>query len=209
MDLRRAMLWWLFTCVAGGSTYEVMAGPDLIVNRRMLARSAEIRVRTFAADECAVIEGCTVSGERKLLLFDAAIANVGDANLVIGDPAARTNLFHFSECHGHYHMTGFSTYALLNSSGTVVRRSRKQGFCLRDDRPFFANARPAVGFDCEHQGITKGWQDVYDKSLDCQFLDITGVRPGQYLLRVTVNPRRLLKESNYGNNSATVPIRIR
>lgn len=183
--------------------------PDLRINRYMLSHSVEVAVRTFSADECAVIEGCVPRpGTRRILRFDASIINVGAADLRIGDPSSRTNLFHFSPCHGHYHMNGFSTYQLLNSSGTVVRRSRKQGFCLRDDRPYLADAPPSK-FDCDRQGITRGWQDVYDKSLDCQFLDITGVPPGQYMLRVTVNPKRVFRESNYGNNSVTVPVRIR
>jgi hypothetical protein len=206
---RTAFVRLAFGCVAAASTYQsVAAPPDLIINRRLLARSLEVQMRTFAAGECAVVEGCTVPGERKLLLFDASIANIGAGNLVIGNPALRTNLFHFSECHGHYHLKGFSSYALLNQSGTAVRRARKQGFCLRDDAPYFADHPPARGFDCDNQGITRGWQDIYDKSLDCQFLDITGVKAGRYLLRVTVNPNRVLRESNYDNNSATVPVTI-
>ena len=183
--------------------------PDLRINRYMLRNSIEVTLRTFSADECAVIERCVPGpGTRKILKFDASIINIGAGDLRIGNPASRSNLFHFSECHGHYHMKGFSSYELLNSSGTVVRRSRKQGFCLRDDRQYLANA-PAGKFNCDNQGITRGWQDVYDKSLDCQFLDVTGVRPGRYTLRVTVNPQQVLRESNYGNNAVSVPVRIR
>jgi hypothetical protein len=199
----------ILLCLCGSDYRSAAAPPDLIINRRMLVRSLEIQTRTFAAGECAVVEGCTVPGERKLLLFDASIANIGSGDLVIGKAASRRKLFHFSECHGHYHMIGFSSYILLNSAGTIVRRSRKQGFCLRDDKPFFARAPRARGFNCENQGITRGWQDIYDKSLDCQFLDITGVRPGRYLLRVTVNPNGVLSETNYRNNSASVPITVR
>ena len=183
--------------------------PDLKINRNLLVRSVEVQFRDFSADSCAVIEGCVPGpGFHKIMMFDASIANIGTGDLKIGDPAARTNLFHFSECHGHYHMKGFSSYRLLNSSGTEVRRSRKQGFCLRDNRPFLADAPPASGYDCDNQGISRGWQDIYDKSLDCQFLDVTGIPPGRYQLQIIVNPLRLLKESNYDNNAVTVPVTI-
>ena len=195
--------------VLAGAASMQAALPDLRINRSMLSRSVEVAHRTFSADECAVIERCVPrAGTRRILRFDASIANVGAGDLRIGDPSSRPGLFHFSPCHGHYHMNGFSTYQLLNSSGIEVRRSRKQGFCLRDDRPFLPDAPASKGFDCDRQGITRGWQDVYDKSLDCQFLDVTGVPPGRYNLKVTVNPDQLLRESNYGNNSVTVVVRI-
>jgi hypothetical protein len=185
------------------------ASADLIVVRSRVAKSIEIQERTFAASDCAVIERCVDrAGTRKLLMFDAAIANIGGAHLVIGDPAERPGLFHFSECHDHYHMSEFSAYKILNRKGQVVLNKRKQGFCLRDDVKYFGTAGPGRNFTCEHQGISKGWQDVYDKSLDCQWVDITNLRPGRYQLQVTVNPKRLLREGNYGNNTVTVPFRI-
>jgi len=45
-------------------------------------------------------------------------------------------------------------------------------------------------------------------SCDCQWLDITDVAPGAYSLRVTINPDRVLTESNYDNNETTVPVTI-
>jgi hypothetical protein len=42
--------------------------------------------------------------------------------------------------------------------------------------------------------------DVYGSSLDCQWLDITGLPPGQYRLRVGVNPFRTFAERSYDNN---------
>jgi hypothetical protein len=105
-------------------------------------------------------------------------------------------------------MKGFTIYKLLNASGTVVRRARKQGFCLRDNKPYLANAPTPRGYQCNDQGISKGWQDIYDKSLDCQFLDITGVPAGNYILEIVVNPNRVPRESNYYNNSTRVPVTI-
>ena len=62
--------------------------------------------------------------------------------------------------------------------------------------------------DCDNQGISAGWEDSYDSSLDCQWLDITGVPAGDYILRVTVNPDSLFPETIITDNSSDVEVRI-
>jgi lysyl oxidase-like protein 2/3/4 len=47
---------------------------------------------------------------------------------------------------------------------------------------------------------------VYTKSLDCQWLDITAVPAGSYVLEVTVNPDARITESSYANNVVRVPV---
>jgi hypothetical protein len=49
---------------------------------------------------------------------------------------------------------------------------------------------------------------VYGSGLDCQWVDITSVPNGDYLLRISINPDRVLPESNFDNNVAEVPVRI-
>jgi hypothetical protein len=71
---------------------------------------------------------------------------------------------------------------------------------LRDNYPYLPTAPASHGYDCEYQGLTAGWEDVYDKSLDCQWLDVTGIKPGLYKMRVTVNRNRKLRERSYWNN---------
>lgn len=181
--------------------------PDLVINKPRLAASVELQQVTFSASECSVVEGCVPEGARKLLKFDVGFQNAGNADLVIGDPNARPDLFEASSCHGHFHMRGVANYELLNAGGGSVVRARKQGWCFRDNEPFRADAGPAK-YDCANQGISAGWEDVYDKSLDCQWLDVTGVSGGKYLLRVVVNPEHVFQESNYGNNAATISITL-
>ena len=184
-----------------------MAQPDLIINRPRLAASVEIQNVTFSPGDCSVVEGCVGQGTRKLLKFDVGFMNNGNADLIIGDPNARPDLFDFSPCHGHFHMHGVADYDLLDASGTAIVRARKQGWCFRDNEPFRQGAGPAK-YDCSHQGISAGWEDIYDKSLDCQWLDITGVPGGQYRLRVIVNPDQVFQESNYANNTVTVVVTL-
>ncbi len=94
-------------------------------------------------------------------------------------------------------------------AGTVVVvTGRKQAFCVMDVAKYSANAGPSHGYTCWDQGLTVGWQDIYGKYLDCQWLDVTDVTPGDYYLRVTINPEANLTESDYTNNAAVVPVRV-
>ena len=140
--------------------------------------------------------------------FDVAIPNVGTADLVLGKPADHPELFAFSPCHGHYHVIGFASYELLTPTGAMVLTGRKQAFCLEDFTKVDPNAGPAK-FTCAYQGISKGWSDVYGSYLDCQWLDVTDIAPGNYQLKVTVNAARNLTESHYDNNTAIVPVTIK
>ncbi|HZO84838.1 MAG TPA: lysyl oxidase family protein [Verrucomicrobiae bacterium] len=182
--------------------------PDLVINAPRAKATVEYKRRAFDVASCAYDEGCIRTvGNRKLLLLDVNIKNVGNSDLEIGDPAARPELFAWSDCHGHYHLNGLATYRILTPSGRQVARTYKQGFCLRDDEPNTSNVRPRK-YTCEFQGISAGWQDSYDKSLDCQWVDVTGIPAGTYNLEIRVNTQRALRESNYSNNRVLFRIRI-
>lgn len=205
------MLGWVLSAgTLGFFAMEAAGGaPDLIINRARLAQSLEVQWRDYEAGDCAVQEGCVRAvGRRKILLFEVAFANIGSGDLVIGRPEDRPALFDFSPCHGHYHLRGAASYALVAGTGRVVLTGRKQAFCFRDNSPLLPSAGPPSGYDCGYMGITAGWEDIYDKSLDCQWLDISGVPAGRYFLRVTVNPNRTFGEANYVNNTTMVPLTI-
>jgi len=181
--------------------------PDLTIDAARLQSSAVVKTRVFKATDCAFMEGCVdARGKRKLLRFDVATPNIGRADLVLGDPS-RSSLFVYSACHRHYHFNGYALYELLDDTGATILTGRKQAFCLEDFTRYDPNAGPAK-FTCSFQGISVGWQDVYGSYLDCQWLDITGIPPGDYRLRVTINPDGILAESDYTNNIATVPVSI-
>jgi Lysyl oxidase len=185
--------------------------PDLVIDVDDLRASVVVSSRTFTPADCAVVEGCiTEPGTRRLLRFDTATANIGTADLVVGSPTASA-CFQFSQCHQHYHFRGFSLYTLLETDGTTVAAAgHKQSFCLEDVEQYAQAPAPdpAVPFTCGNQGLHVGWEDVYPSDIDCQWIDITGVPPGNYLLEVAVNTAGYLPESNYANDSATVPVTI-
>jgi hypothetical protein len=190
-------------------------GPDLQVDADAATDSISITEETFAADDCAMIEECVgAPGKRKLLRFDGTIRNLGTGDLVLGDPTSNP-LFEYSACHNHYHLKDMMLYELLDASSgqaVVVGGSdvvgRKQGFCMMDIFRINNSSPIDPKYDCENQGISAGWADIYDSTLDCQWLDITSVPAGDYTLRITVNPNGIFSESDTSNNSASIPVSI-
>ncbi len=147
-------------------------------------------------------------GQRRLLRFGVRVHNRGDEDIVIGDPLTLPDLFKFSACHGHHHFAQAADYALLDSSGAVVAQGHKQGFCLEDTVPTDRNTTWPRRYDCKYQGIQVGYSDDYPPQLDCQWIDITDVKPGPYTIHVAWNPQGLIPDTNFENNQAYVPVLI-
>jgi hypothetical protein len=151
----------------------------------------EIVDRYFAPDDCAIAEEVVGgTGYRRLLRFDTVLMNRGDGDLVVGDREDPNNpyaeFFVFHQCHGHYHIKYFSIYELLTLDGKVVVAGTKQGFCFEDSFKYVDGGKSS-GYDCHDQGITSGWGDWYYKQLVGQWIDITGVPEGDYIVRVSIN----------------------
>jgi hypothetical protein len=199
----------LLACLGSGGLLGQTADlPDLTIDSARLQSSADVVSQRFKPKDCAVAEGCVGgSGRRKLLRFDVATPNFGTADVILGAPGGNP-LFTYSSCHKHYHFNGYAKYELLDVTGSVVVVGRKQAFCLLDSSRVWSTANPTRRYTCGYQGIQVGWQDVYSKTLDCQWLDVTGVPAGAYKLRVTINPEQIIEESDYSNNAATVPVNI-
>lgn len=164
-----------------------------------------------------VAEGCAASTSGvDLLRFSVEIWNEGSADLYLGDPMCPRpcSEYPLAVCgnplyicspaggHNHGHYTDFARYELLDPGGQTVLVGRKQGYCLRDS----ICSHPK--YICRNQGITAGCGDVYDADLGCQYLDVTNVPGGAYMLRVTVDPLEQVTESKEDNNSVTVAVII-
>jgi lysyl oxidase len=203
-------------CIAGflGTCQALEPGeacplPDLTVSAEVAQASLIIDQEFFPPNSCAIDEGCVVqSGTRRLLRFSTMTPNIGDTDLVLGDPTG-TPGFEFATCHNHFHFNGYARYELVNDIGDIVAVGHKQAFCLLDSTPVGIPGAPAQGrFHCGFQGLTRGWADIYDSSLDCQWVDITDVPDGDYLLRISINPDRVIEESSYDNNTVEVPVTV-
>ena len=164
--------------------------PDLVMDPQRFVSQMEIVDRYFDPLDCAVAEGVVGgTGYRRLLRFDTVVMNGGDGDLVVGDRSDPNNpyasWFVFHPCHGHYHIRDFSVYELFTPEGALAATGTKQGFCFEDSLKY--DGGKSHGYDCGNQGITSGWGDWYFKQLVGQWIDITGVPEGDYIVRVTIN----------------------
>jgi hypothetical protein len=66
-----------------------------------IVRNFYIRRDSFGPNDHDVQDGCVTPGQHRVLRFDFLSHNAGDADLVVGSPAARPDLFVWSAAHGH------------------------------------------------------------------------------------------------------------
>jgi hypothetical protein len=198
-------------CLAAVLPVAAATDPDLII----WADSVNPRIveRSYTAENCEVVEGCALPGPRRYLIFNTETRNIGTADLELGDPAANTN-FVYAPCHRHYHFMDFADYRLVNSAGQPVAIGLKAGFCLLDSLRWDDSAAFGWKYDCNHQGIQRGWADVYHayaqgtNLLSCQWVDITGLDAGTYMLEIEVNPVGRLPEITRTNNITRLSVVI-
>ena len=171
--------------------YDNAGTPDLVMDAQRFVAQMEIVDRYFDPTDCAIAEGVVGgSGYRRLLRFDTVVMNRGDGDLIVGDRSDPNNryaaYFVFHPCHGHYHIKDVSSYELLTPVGGFVVAGTKQGFCFEDSFKYEDGGKSS-GYDCHNNGISSGWGDWYYKQLVGQWIDITGVPAGQYIVRVRLN----------------------
>ena len=127
--------------------------------------------------------------------------------------------------HRHWHVLGFDRYHLRRAGKRVPAvRDRKTGFCLGDRYPAGRRNLPGAppnpvytgrcGLDQPgllgiEEGISVGYGDDYQANLEGQYLPLTGLRSGRYLLVHRVNPDRALRELDYTNNAASLLLALR
>jgi subtilisin-like proprotein convertase family protein len=171
------------------------------------AVNPRISTESFSASSCAVVEGLIQAGTRTIIRFTTQTENSGTANLTFGNPA-NNPLFVWAPCHSHYHFNNYVSYRLRDANGNLAASGLKAGFCILDAFRWDFNSATGAVYTCSNQGIQKGWGDLSDSSLDGQWIDVTGLSPGNYTLELETNPEGLIQENNYADNVTTVPIAI-
>lgn len=182
--------------------------PDLIPDPNYVQASTYVQRAHLYSLRCAAEEKCLASTAytpeatdydvRVLLRFPQRVKNQGTADFL---PNRARHTWEWHSCHQHYHsMDEFSHYDLLDAAtGKKVAEGHKASFCLEDTTCDFGNLK-RYACTSHTQGLSPGCYDTYNADIDCQWIDITDVQPGNYILKVQVNPKYIVMESDFTNN---------
>lgn len=193
-----------------GSVYrpEQRGLPDLVPDPNYVQASTYIQRAHMYSLRCAAEEKCLSSTAygpettdydvRVLLRFPQRVKNKGTADFMPNRPR---HTWEWHSCHQHYHsMDEFSHYDLLEvSTGRKVAEGHKASFCLEDTTCDFGHLK-RYACTAHTQGLSPGCYDTYNADIDCQWIDITDIQPGNYILKLQVNPKFLVMESDFTNN---------
>ncbi len=181
-----------YRLVFGSAVANIGTGPLLIEGRRRNRRRTRMR------------------GDQLVLRADGStrrIRGIGRLRYVV------------SSDHQHWHLLDFDRYELRRARDFArVLRDRKTGFCLGDRYPIGpASGGPTFTGGCGFnrpgllrvgEGISPGFGDDYQPQLEGQYLDVTRLPAGRYVLVHHANPERTLAESDYSNNAASMLLEL-
>jgi Lysyl oxidase/WD40-like Beta Propeller Repeat len=137
------------------------------------------------------------------------------------DPASGGLKYVNAYPHHHWHFLGFDHYELRRAADFKLRvRDYKSGFCIADHYGTaigVPHGPPRFLGNCAQfhpearaveEGASVGYTDRYPAFFHGQQLDITHVAAGNYWLVHRANEDFHLRESNYGDDAASLLVRI-
>jgi len=169
-----------------------------------------------------IIDGHRPGQQASTMVADQVIERDGASAEVVHN--AGELRYVVSPDHRHWHLLGFDRYELRRAGRTVAAvRDQKTGFCLGDryattQRPAAAPREPVYTSRCGlgepqlfgvQEGISVGYGDDYAANLEGQYLKLTGLPAGRYVLVHEVNADRRLRERNYDNDAASLLLELR
>lgn len=178
---------------------------------RVLLRFASIVANEGPGPLHVIADPATMSGTP-----DAWQRTYSTTGSVVDHP---TGALVFHDQHDHFHLDRFESYRLVEDTedGAVVRSAHKVSFCLTDSLDHRRGRAPerevrvhTPPLECgeRSQSINPGWSDHYGADLPDQWVDVTDVPDGDYLLEFEVDPDGIIVESDENNNIARLPIRL-
>jgi hypothetical protein len=125
--------------------------------------------------------------------------------------------FTYHPAHDHIHFDDYALYTLqpVNAPGGSLRTGSKTTFCVMDttkvDTSLPGAPPQAVYTTCGRviQGMSVGWGDTYGAHLEGQDVDFTGNPDGIYQLKIEIDPKKHLIESDKNDNVSCVLLNIR
>jgi hypothetical protein len=128
----------------------------------------------------------------------------------------------FHPTHAHFHVRDFYVARLWvadpdgrRGGRAPVARGDKNGFCPQDSDRLDGGSRDGRRYTClldgpdgtralQVVGISPGWRDVYPADLPDQFVEITGVPDGRYVLELEIDPNDVFVEADDDNRVCTL-----
>lgn len=125
--------------------------------------------------------------------------------------------------HDHFHIADLQRIQLQNMNAEALRASAKTGFCFLDSY-VYRSSEPSrynkESFVCNvapnrtvPMGISVQWGDVYRRTIAFQWIDITELPDGDYLIEILADPPidsgGQFLEADESNNRGWATIRLR
>lgn len=133
---------------------------------------------------------------------------------------SRALMEYAADGHDHWHIQGVMLYQLWSDSG-VTRRGTKVGFCFMDSYRYNLSMPGAPqsqvyperlcgdsGDLTNRMGLSVGWGDDYPANFAFQWITISTLPAGDYVVQARADEQNWYRESNETNNCAWARVRI-